>query len=667
MENGMKKILYLECYAGISGDMTVAALLDLGVDRNLIDRAVESIRPLVSGFDVVIKRVQKAGIDACDFDVVLDSAHENHDHDMAYLHGHDHGNTDGGAHDHGHVHAEHSHVHGDGHHDHGQEAHHHHVHRGMAEITEILKNAKLTDSARELALRIFEILAAAEAKAHNKPVSEVHFHEVGAVDSIVDIMSAAVCMDAIKEKYRITDVVISELYEGHGSVRCQHGILPVPVPATAKIMETYGLPVHFMEQQGEFVTPTGAAIAAAVRTRDKLPQKFKVAALGIGAGKRNYEKASLLRAMILEELSEKKDVIYKLESNIDDCSGEAFGYLTQRLFDAGARDVFYTPVYMKKNRPAYQLNVICDRENISILEQIIFDETTTIGVRRVEMERTVLSREKRAADTSLGKLAVKACGGRIYPEYESLAAVCREKGIPYLDTYNRVYAELNQERQRNRKISTVVFDLDGTLLDTLEDLKNAVNYALDFCAMPKRTLDEVRRFVGNGVKKLMIRAVPDGEDNPDFEKAFDAFKQYYGEHCNDTTRAYDGIPELLETLKNSGYTLAIVSNKIDSAVQDLNNRYFPQVDVAIGDREHLQRKPHPDSVNLALKELGKIREEAVYIGDSDVDLATARNAGLPCISVLWGFRDREFLVEQGAETFVEQPMEIVDVLKQMNL
>lgn len=664
----MKKVLYLECYAGISGDMTVAALLDLGVDRNLLDEAVDSIRPLVSGFEIAIKRVQKAGIDACDFDVMLDEAHENHDHDMAYLHGHDHEDVYGDDHDHAEGHHHHHTEDGCLHdHTHTHHGHHHHAHRGMAEITEILNQAKLTDGARKLAFRVFEILAAAESKAHNKPVNEVHFHEVGAVDSIVDILSAAVCMDAVREKYQITDVVISELYEGHGSVRCQHGILPVPVPATANIVEAYGLPMHFMEQQGEFVTPTGAAIAAAVRTRDSLPQKFKVAAMGIGAGKRNYEKASLLRAMVLEELLQEKDVIYKLESNIDDCSGEAFGYLTERLFDSGARDVFYTPVYMKKNRPAYQLNVICGKENISALEQIIFDETTTIGIRHVGMERTVLSREKRVEATSLGKLEVKACGERIYPEYDSLAAVCKENGIPYLEAYNRVFAELNQGRQRNKKITTVIFDLDGTLLDTLEDLKEAVNHAMDFCGMPRRTLDEVRRFVGNGVKKLMVRAVPDGENNPDFDRAFDAFKQYYGEHCNDATKAYDGIPELLDALKSSGCTLAIVSNKIDSAVQDLTNRYFSQVDIAIGDREHLQRKPHPDSVNLALKELGKTREEAVYVGDSDVDLATAKNAGLPCISVLWGFRDREFLVEHGAETFVEKPMEIMKVLEQMNL
>lgn len=216
-----------------------------------------------------------------------------------------------------------------------------------------------------------------------------------------------------------------------------------------------------------------------------------------------------------------------------------------------------------------------------------------------------------------------------------------------------------------KKINTVIFDLDGTLLDTLEDLKKATNYALKFCNMPERTLDEVRRFVGNGVRNLMIRAVPDGESNSEFERAFAIFKEYYGQHCNDATKAYDGIPQLLQELKDRGYALAIVSNKIDSAVQDLNHKYFPQVDVAIGDRENLRRKPEPDSVNLALDVLNKTKQEAIYVGDSDVDLQTAQNAGLPCISVLWGFRDKEFLIEHGATVFVKKPMEIIDVLLQM--
>ncbi len=345
---------------------------------------------------------------------------------MGYLHGH--------SHEHEAEH-EHSQCH---------DTDHHHEHIGLSEITDVLNKAALTDGARALALKIFGILADAEAKAHRKPVNEVHFHEVGAVDSIVDIMSAAVCMDSLKTKHHITDVVVSALYEGYGSVRCQHGILPVPVPATANIIEAYELPVHFMEVQGEFVTPTGAAIAAAVKTAENLPPQFRVLAQGIGAGKRSYEKASILRAMIVEEPLLQQEVMYKLESNIDDCSGEAFGYVMDRLFEAGARDVYYTPIYMKKNRPSYQLNVICREEDISKLEQIIFYETTTIGIRRMKLERTVLKREKAMKNTSFGMLAVKMCGDRVYPEYESLAAICRESGTAYQEAYNIVYAELNQ-------------------------------------------------------------------------------------------------------------------------------------------------------------------------------------------------------------------------------
>lgn len=441
----MKKTLYIECYSGISGDMAVAAMLDLGADQEALKNAVNSIRPLVPGFEIAIKKVQKAGICACDFAVILDKEHENHDHDMEYLHGQiDVEET------HHHEHGAHHHEHKEHHHEHG--AHHH---TGLKEITDVLNQANMTGGARDLAQTIFGILAEAESKAHNQPVDEVHFHEVGAVDSIVDILSAAVCIDSLKKKYHITDVVISELYEGHGSVRCQHGILPIPVPATANIVEAYQLPIHFMEFQGEFVTPTGAAIAAAVRTKEHLPSKFQIIASGVGAGKRTYEKASLLRAMVLEEDFEEQDKIYKLETNVDDCSGEAFGYVMDRLFEAGARDVYYVPVFMKKNRPAYQLSVICGEEDIAKLEQIIFQETTTIGIRRAAMERTVLKREHQTADTSLGKIAVKVCGKRIYPEYESLVPICQEKGISYLEAYNKVYGELNDILIRDRSCKNV--------------------------------------------------------------------------------------------------------------------------------------------------------------------------------------------------------------------
>ena len=206
-----------------------------------------------------------------------------------------------------------------------------------------------------------------------------------------------------------------------------------------------------------------------------------------------------------------------------------------------------------------------------------------------------------------------------------------------------------------------IFDLDGTLLDTLQDLAASVNYALRQHHMPEHSIDDVRRFVGNGVRRLMERAIPEGAANPAFEAAFATFRKYYREHSLDTTRPYDGIPELIHELKKRGCRMAVVSNKMMAATQELVHHFFPEIEVAIGEDEAagIRKKPAPDTVFAAMKQLGE--GSAVYVGDSDVDLATARNSGLPCISVLWGFRDRDFLLAHGATTFVEQPLDILGI------
>lgn len=213
------------------------------------------------------------------------------------------------------------------------------------------------------------------------------------------------------------------------------------------------------------------------------------------------------------------------------------------------------------------------------------------------------------------------------------------------------------------KVETVIFDLDGTLLDTLEDLTNAVNHALLEFDMPKRDISEIRRFVGNGIRRLMVRAVPDGEGNPDFEAVFAAFKRYYDIHCNDKTKPYEGVPELIDALRGKNIKLAIVSNKVDSAVQTLNKRYFPQISVAVGDREGMQRKPAPDSVYEAMSQCKAERDTTVYVGDSEVDIETAENAGIKCISALWGFRDKEQLLESGAEILLEKPLTLLELIE----
>lgn len=211
---------------------------------------------------------------------------------------------------------------------------------------------------------------------------------------------------------------------------------------------------------------------------------------------------------------------------------------------------------------------------------------------------------------------------------------------------------------------TYIFDLDGTLLDTLGDLASSVNYALRMHDMPERTVEEVRRFVGNGVRLLMERAIPDGAENPSFEATFATFRQHYMAHSLDTTKPYEGIPEMLSALKARGCHLAVVSNKFMSATQELIRHFFPDtIEVAIGEHEAegIRKKPAPDTVVEALRQLGVGKEGAVYVGDSDVDIMTARNAGLPCISVLWGFRDRDFLIKHGAKTFISAPSELLSL------
>lgn len=211
------------------------------------------------------------------------------------------------------------------------------------------------------------------------------------------------------------------------------------------------------------------------------------------------------------------------------------------------------------------------------------------------------------------------------------------------------------------RYDTYIFDLDGTLLNTLQDLAASVNYALSQYQMPTHDIDAVRSFVGNGVRLLMERATPDGAQNAQFEAVFATFRQHYMKHSLDTTRPYDGIPEMLRELKRQGKRLAVVSNKFYAATQELVAHFFPEIEVAIGEHESegIRKKPAPDTVYEALRQLGVGKENAVYVGDSDVDLMTARNSGLPCISVLWGFRDRDFLLRHGATTFVRKPSELI--------
>lgn len=435
----MGKTLYLETSSGISGDMFVAAMIDLGADPEALERALNSIP--ADGFMVEISSVKKSGIACCDFNVILDAAHENHDHDMAYLYGPAPVSSAAPQEEEHHCHCHE-----------GEESHHHHEHhhhgRHLAEILGIIDATDMTDSAKALAGKMFHIVAEAESLAHHMPLEEVHFHEVGAIDSIVDIIAAAVTFDSLG----ITDVIIPCLTEGRGTVRCQHGVLPVPVPATMNIIEAYDMPLTIMEAKGEYVTPTGAAIAAAICTTHQLPKAFRIVRTGLGAGKRAYtERTNILRAYLIEgnAMEEGKDEIVKLETDIDDSTGEALGYTIDRLMQAGALDVHYSPVYMKKNRPAWELTVICKKSRMEELEDIIFKETTTIGIREFpSVMRSILHRNQKQVETPFGIAEVKevALPGerRFYPEYESVKAIAEKEHLPFAEVYHLVKALAEQ-------------------------------------------------------------------------------------------------------------------------------------------------------------------------------------------------------------------------------
>lgn len=448
-----KTILYLECATGISGDMTVAALLDLGASKVKLLAALDSLN--VEGYSVTITRANSHGVDACSFDVELEHEHEHehghhHEHEHEHEHAHDHHCHAELEHEHPHEAHEHHHEH-EHEHEHGHGHHHPHVHRNLADVTAILNSGDLTPHARELALKIFGIVAEAESKAHGKPVEEVHFHEVGAIDSIVDIAAAAVCLDDLG----INDVVVTGLSEGTGFVECQHGLLPIPVPAVANIAAASGLPLRILPVEGEMVTPTGAAIAAAIRTRSALPESFTIKKIGLGAGKRDFGMPNVLRAMLIEETvaaDAPPAEIMILETNIDDSTGETLGLAMDSLFAAGALDVHYIPAFMKKNRPAWLLRVICREADVSEMERVIFTETSSIGLRKLPAGRTCLARTVVDVTLPAGPAKVKKCSfdGRTfyYPEYESIKALAAASGVPFADLFRDAAetARKNDER-----------------------------------------------------------------------------------------------------------------------------------------------------------------------------------------------------------------------------
>lgn len=405
-------ILYFDCFSGISGDMTLGALLDL--DMKNFDYLMSQLKSLdMGGWSINAERRNKNGINANYIKVIVSDP-------VSPSHAHSH---------------EHSHDYS-------------HEHRNLADILNIIEKSEITPGAKELSKNIFMRIASAEAKIHGTDIDKVNFHEVGAVDSIIDIIGAAVLVDLLKSDRKIEKIYCSVINDGHGFTHCQHGKIPVPVPATVEIFANSNVKIRQIDVPKELVTPTGAAIIAEIADNFGIMHEMTATKTGYGAGTRDLEIPNVLRIILGETENiksiEPTETITVIETNIDDCPSEILAYTMEKLFKEGANDVFFTPVYMKKNRPAVKLTVLCKSDCITVdrIAKIIFSETTTIGVRIREERRICLVRNSEYVKTIYGDLKVKEIEfegeKRLVPEYEEAKKLAEIADVPLYKIYESV-------------------------------------------------------------------------------------------------------------------------------------------------------------------------------------------------------------------------------------
>lgn len=406
------KVLYFDCSSGISGNMTLGALMELVDEPDYLQKELNKLH--VDGYHLHVSKTKKNGITGTYVDVHLEHVH-HHDHEYEHEHPHDH---------------EHEH-----HHDHEHEHHHHHEHRNLFDVNKIIDDADIDPKAKDLAKKIFLKVALAESKVHNETLENVHFHEVGAIDSIVDIIGTAILITKIAPDKIMSSIV----NDGYGFIHCAHGMISVPVPATSEIFAASDVKFRQIDVDTELVTPTGAAIIAQLSESFGTMPAMKVQKIGWGCGTKDLKIPNVLK-VLCGTIEENEDEIMVIETNIDDCSGEILGYTMDKLFAKGALDVFFTPIFMKKNRPAYRLTVACHQEQLSDMQNIIFKHTTTIGLRYRREQRTVLNRETVSVSTSFGQVRAKVIdfqGERhVYPEYEDIKDIADRENLSIRDVFD---------------------------------------------------------------------------------------------------------------------------------------------------------------------------------------------------------------------------------------
>ena len=467
--------LFLEPFSGLSGDMLNALLLDLGADRKHLEEALKTIS--LDGYHLHVDRIAKSSIWGTDFDVHMEHGEkdhgiagdfDHHDHEHEHHHHHEHEHTHEHAHSHAHeehTHAhmhEHSHEHDhdhhhehthDGHsHDHTHSHHHHHGEvRGLKEIETIILSSGVSDFVKEKSLEVFRDIAQAEANVHQMPVEEIHFHEVGATDSIIDIMSFFILWETLD----IDTVYSTAVTEGSGTITVAHGVMPVPVPAVMQLRLGTAIPFsQDFDIHTELVTPTGLALFKAIRPVFAQPSNLTATKVGYGFGKRDTGKFNALRGTLLEKsthshqvVTSNNDEIIQIDTTIDDQSGEELGYIMSLLLEEGALDVHYTPVYTKKNRPATHLTLLVQEGDLERFTAILFKQTSTIGFRYQNVQRKVMTRTFQTQQTSLGAVKVKKNQYGTFTkstlEYEDCARIAHETGLSIQAVYQQLIKELH--------------------------------------------------------------------------------------------------------------------------------------------------------------------------------------------------------------------------------
>lgn len=437
------KVLYLDCQSGISGDMTLSALIDLGADITYIREQLEKLP--IDPFSLNVKQVDKKGISAKLLDLHFNEEAQVRD---AHSHGEHHHHDE----DHSHSHGEHHHHDEDHSHSHG-EHHHHHSHRKASTILNMINESDLPSRVKKRSSAVFQVIAEAEGKIHGMDPNDVHFHEVGAMDSIIDVIGVCLAL----ENLGIDKLIASPVPTGYGKVMMAHGLYPIPAPATAEILR--GVPLADFHVRGELTTPTGAGFLKALADEYGHMPAMSIERIGYGAGKKDFDHPNVLRVLLFQANDEpQRETITILECQLDDITGETLGYVMEKVLKHGALDVYFTPVTMKKSRPGSLITVLTKPQDSIAMEELLLKETSTFGVRKSECSRRILSRRFEKIETPYGDLTVKIGyeGDKIYkitPEYEEIKEAATEYNVPLLEIFSVVQLEARKvlEPVANRK------------------------------------------------------------------------------------------------------------------------------------------------------------------------------------------------------------------------